>query len=147
MSYLIDKVEERTGNGHDLVVHDFEEFSGEKTSFTDKIDGVVFPVSVIIGLIEEEVFHAGVVGFTEELEESEGATEGEFEIELSLYLKLIAAVVSEFFGEGFFLSVEMIVRVDRFVGEVSDFFVVFHFSDFDKEVTDVRDDAFDADEH
>lgn len=147
MSDLIDEVEERTGNGYDLVVHDFEEFSGEEASFTDEIDGVVFPVSVIIGLSEEEVFHAGIVGFTEELEESEGATEGEFEIELSLYLKLVTAVVSEFFGEGFFLSIEMIVRVDRFVGKVSDFFVVFHFPDFDKEVADVRDDAFDADEH
>lgn len=81
------------------------------------------------------------------MKESEGSAECEFKIELSLNLKFVAAVMSELFGEGFLLGVEMVVGVDGFVGKISDFFVVFHFSDLNEEVSDESDDVFDTDEH
>jgi hypothetical protein len=55
--------------------------------------------------------------------------------------------MSELFGESFFLSVEMVVRVNGFVSEISDFFVVFHFSDLNEEVSNESDDVFDTDQH
>jgi hypothetical protein len=98
-------------------------------------------------LSQEEIFHVGIVGLTEELKESEGPAQGELKIELSLDLKFVTAVMSKLFGEGFLLDIKMIVRVNRFICKISDFFVVFHFSDLDKEVSDEINSVFDTDEH
>ena len=96
---------------------------------------------------QQEIFHVGVVGLTEELKESEGSAQCKFKIELGLNFEFVAAIMSKLFGESFFLSVEMVVRVNGFVSEISDFFVVFHFSDLNEEVSNESDDVFDTDQH
>lgn len=55
--------------------------------------------------------------------------------------------MSKLFGKGFLLIIEMIVGVYRFVGKIPDFFVVFHFSDLNKEISNESNNVFDTDEH
>ena len=55
--------------------------------------------------------------------------------------------MAKLFGECFLLRIEMIVRVNGFVGKIPNFFVVFHFSDFNEEVSDEINNALDTDKH
>ena len=93
------------------------------------------------------MFHLNIIVFAEQLKESENSTEGLFEIYFSHQFKLIEWFVTEFFGDGVFFWVKVIVSVLNFVSKWSLFSAVFYFPDFNQEISNYFNKVFETEKH
>lgn len=87
----------------------------------------------------EKFFHGFVVVLAEELEKAEDSAKGFLIIQLCLDLEFVDTGLTKILSNHHIFRVEVVIGINYIIGKISFFFILFDFTNIDKEITDSFD--------